>query len=307
MDEPLGNKSFGFIGLGDLGGAIAHRMLDQGVDLWVYDTDKKAVHRLTEAGAKGSSSPKEMGQTVDVILCCLPHPRTLREVVLAENGLINGMASGSLVVDMSTSGPEAVREIGKILAERKIRMIDCPVGKGPLAAVKGDLTLMMGGDREACREIEALLGLVASKIYYCGPLGAGQIVKLANNLASCASLAVAVEAYTMAIKAGADLNIVTEVLPQTAADSWQLRNTVIDKIVRRRNFDPVFKLKLARKDLQLVIEMAEKFGAPSNCARGALAWFDQGLQAGYQDLDQGAIILAPNPSLKDSLESSVKV
>lgn len=294
MKKRSWEKRIGFVGVGNLGGAIARRMLRHGVAVTVFDPDGRAMGRVTTEGAKEVTSPREVGAISDIVFCCLPHPRVLYEVVLGEAGLLHSIAANSIVVDMSTSGPEAVQSVGKSLVQRGIRMIDAAVGKGPWAAEKGDLTIMMGGDHETCREVEPLIELVASKIYYCGPLGAGQVMKLINNLASCATLAVAIEAMALAEKAGANPDIVKAVLPQTAADSWHLRNTVIDKILGDRDFSPVFKLKLAQKDLQLAIAMAEKFNAPSTCARGALAWFERAVVAGYGDLDQGAIMLVSN-------------
>jgi 3-hydroxyisobutyrate dehydrogenase-like beta-hydroxyacid dehydrogenase len=286
-----GSRNVGFIGLGDLGGAIARRMLDRGVRLTVFDPDPETLRRIVPKGATAGKNPRTLGAASEVVFLCLPHPDVLREVALGRQGLVRGMADGAIVVDMSTSGPDAVREVGSALEARGIRMIDAAVGKGPWATEKGDLTLMLGGDEKTCGEVGDLLRLVASRLYHCGPLGAGQVVKLVNNLASCANLAVAVEAVSLARSCGADLSVVTEVLPQTAADSWHLRHTVIEKALRRGDFDPIFKLGLARKDLRLAIALAEGSGAPANCARGALDWYDRGLEAGLGDRDQCAIML----------------
>ena len=218
----------------------------------------------------------------------LPHPAVLDEVVLGADGLIHALAPASIVCDTSTNGRDAVLKVGASLAEKGIRMVEGPIGKGPWAAEKGELTIMMGGDRETLREVEFLFRLIGSELYYCGPLGAGQVVKVANNLASCANLAVAAEAYALAAAGGADLDVVTKVMPQTAADSWQLRNSVVDRAHGKGDFSPVFKLKLARKDLQLAAASLQSLGLPSACAKGALAWYDQGHDAGHDDLDQNA-------------------
>jgi 3-hydroxyisobutyrate dehydrogenase-like beta-hydroxyacid dehydrogenase len=179
-------------------------------------------------------------------------------------------------------------------------MVEGPIGKGPWAAERGDLTIMMGGDRETLREVEFLFRLIGSELYYCGPLGAGQVVKVANDLASCANLAVAAEAYALAAAGGADLDVVTKVMPQTAADSWQLRNAVVDRAYGKGDFSPVFKLKLARKDLQLAAASLQSLGLPSACAKGALAWYDRGHDAGHDYLDQNAIMLTTSPELRRS-------
>ena len=292
------SKRVGWIGLGDLGGAMARRIQSQGVSLAVYDIDAQAVRRLTEIGAQAAGSIRELAERSDIVMLSLPHPTVLEEVVLGVDGLVHALAPGSIVCDTSTNGRDAVVQAGARLAEKGIRMVEGPIGKGPWAAERGELTIMMGGDRETLREIEFLFRLIGNELYYCGPLGAGQVVKVANNLASCANLAVAAEAYALAAAGGADLDVVTRVMPQTAADSWQLRNGVIDRAHRRGDFAPVFKLKLARKDLQLAAAMLRTLGLPSACAEGALAWYDQGHGAGYDDLDQSAVLLTTNPELR---------
>lgn len=294
----------GFIGLGDLGGAIARRMLDHGVRLTVFDPDPEAVRLTASRGAIPVAASRAVGATCKIVFLCLPGPDVLREVGLGRDGLVHGMSAGGIVIEMSTNGPDAVREVGAVLAERGIRMIDAAVGKGPWAAEQGDLTLMLGGDEETLDEVDHLLQVVASRLYRCGPLGAGQIVKLVNNLASCTNLAVAVEAIALAQRCGADLSVVREVLPQTAADSWHLRHTVIDKALSRRDFDPVFKLKLARKDLGLALNMAERVGLAAGCARGALEWYDRGMAAGLGDRDQCAIMLTLGDNDRTSAQAS---
>ena len=298
MSDGSGRKRVGWIGLGDLGGAMARRIQSQGVRLTVYDLDPAAVRRLTDLGATAAGSISELAEASDIVMLSLPHPTVLYDVCLGVGGLIGALAPGSIVCDTSTNGRDAVVEVGAKLAEKGIRMVEGPIGKGPWAAERGELTIMMGGDRETLAEVEFLFRIVGSDLYHCGPLGAGQVVKVANNLASCANLAVAAEAYALAAKGGADLDVVAKVMPLTAADSWHLRNTVIAKILQRHDFSPVFKLKLARKDLQLAVAMAESLGLPSACARGALDWYDRGHEAGNDDLDQSAIMLDTNPELR---------
>lgn len=219
------SKRVGWIGLGDLGGAMARRIQTHGIRLTVYDIDPQAVRRLTDLGALPATSIGELAERSDVVMLSLPHPNVMSEIALGEGGLIHTLAAGSIVCDTSTNGREAVVEVGERLATKGIRMVEAPIGKGPWAAEKGDLTILMGGDRATLGEIEFLFKIVGSELYHCGPLGAGQVVKVANNLASCANLAVAAEAYALAARGGADLAVLTQIMPRTAADSWHLRNT----------------------------------------------------------------------------------
>ena len=297
MSEPATGAKVGVLGLGAMGKPMARQILKAGAPLSVYDVDRAAVDRLAVEGAKPTGSPRELGAASDVVICSLPHPNVLTEAVLGSGGLIEGLSSEGVVIDMGTDGLDTVRKLGDALAEKGISMVDAPVGKGPWAAETGDLTILMAGDREVCRSVEWLFGIVGSKTYYCGPLGAGQAIKLANNLASCANMAIVAEAYALAQKGGADLDVLCEVMPQTSADSWQLRKTLIDK-ARQGDFSPMFKLKLAHKDMRLIVDMADAMQSRIDCGRAALKWYDAGLAAGFGELDWGAIILTSNPELK---------
>jgi 3-hydroxyisobutyrate dehydrogenase-like beta-hydroxyacid dehydrogenase len=286
----------GFIGLGAMGRPMAEQILGKHGSLGVYDVDQGAVEALVAQGAVAAATPQALGQRSDVVITMLPHPDVLETVALGTDGLVHGMAAGATLIDMSTNGLEAVRAVGAALAERGIKMVDAPVGKGPWAAEKGDLTILMGGAAADCRAVEWVVGMMGSKTYYCGPLGAGQVVKLANNLASCANMAVLAEAYALAKAGGADLAVLAEVMPQTSADSWQLRQTLNGKVLKG-DFSPMFKLALALKDMRLIVAMAEALGSPIGCGKATLDWYAKGAKAGHGELDWGAIMLTANPEL----------
>ncbi len=290
----MSGKRVGLIGIGTMGGPMARQILKKHGALTVFDTDQAAAQALAAASVAGS--PREVGAASDVVITMLPHPDVLDEVVLGEQGLIHGLAPGATVIDMSTSGMAAVQRLGAALAERGIKMVDAPVGKGPWAAEKGELTILMAGEEADCRAVEWLLSMVGSTLYYCGPLGAGQAVKLANNLVACGNMALLAEAYKMAAEGGARLDVLCEMMPFTSADSWQLRQTLNGK-VRKGDFAPMFKLKLAAKDMRLIVEMAERLGTPIACGRAVLDWYDQGMEADLGELDWGAIMLTANPEL----------
>lgn len=291
------SNRIGFIGLGAMGMPMARQILANHGALTIHDVDGDAVQQLAGEGASPADSPREVGAASDVVITMLPHPDVLRAVVNGEDGLLAGMHAGTTLVDMSTNGLAILTEISEPLAEKGVRLVDAPVGKGPWAAEKGDLTILMGGDQADCEAVEWVLRMVGSQVLHCGPLGAGQAVKLANNLASCANMSVVAEAYAIAKAAHADLDVLMEVMPQTSADSWQLRNTLIKKVLNN-DFSPMFKLGLARKDMHLIAEMADDLGVDIPCARASLVGYDRAAEAGHSDLDWGAVILNSNPELK---------
>jgi len=292
----MNGRKTGFVGLGTMGRLMAQRLLDAGVEMRVFDVAEDAVRHFTARGTIGAATLAELGAWADILVLMLPSPESLHQCLVGPEGAIHALKPGSKVIDMSTSGPAVVKECGRLLAERGIEMIDAPVGKGPAAAAKGDLTILMGGNRDTCESLEWLFRVVGSEMLYCGPLGSGQVVKLVNNMVSCANAAVLAEAYALAKKAGVDFSVLNRLMPGTAADSWQLRNTVMAKALGG-DFSPAFKLALARKDMRLARDMAEYLDGRSDCASGAIEWYDRAAAAGFGELDRAALLLLADPEL----------
>ena len=293
------SRRVGFVGLGIMGGRMVRRLLANGVGLTVFDIDAAAVRAAADAGAEVAESPRELGAVSDVVVAMLPDPRILETVAVGEEGLIKGMAAGGLLVDMATDGMSVVKRLERPLAEKGIRIIDAPVGRGPAEAETGNLFVLMGGRPEDCEEARGLLSLLGSDVHYCGPLGAGQAIKLVNNMVSSTTMAVVAEGYALARRAGADIGLMTRLLPASAADSWQLRNGLVGKALAG-DFSPRFRISLARKDVALAVEMADELGSPSDMGRAALNWYERGMAAGYGDLDRAGIVLTEDPDLLKS-------
>lgn len=292
------SQRVGFLGLGLMGSGMAMNILSKHGALTVFDVSPAAVERLVGAGAHAAPSPSDLAAAADVVLLSLPHPDITKKAIFGPDGLVHGLAAGSTVIDLSTDGIEAIREMAAGLAARSIRFVDCPVGKGPPAAAAGELTLLASGDREVCELVNWVLSMIGSKIYYCGPLGAGQAIKLANNLLSCGYGALISEAYAMARKAGADMEVFSEALPQTAANSWPLQNVFIPKAFKG-DFSPYFRLSAAHKDYRLIVATAKALGTPVRAAEAVLGYYDDAEAAGHGDRDFGALALVNNPELLD--------
>jgi len=276
---------------------MVRQLLTHGVDLIVFDASAEALRSCEEMGAIAAPSLASLAASADIMILMLPHPDIVRESLVGPGGAMHSMRRGTLVVDMSTTGPSVVKECAAHLAERGIEIVDAPVGKGPAAAAKGELTILMGGDRKTCQSLEPLMKYLGSEVHYCGPLGSGQATKLVNNMVSCANAAILAEAFAVAHKAGADPEVLTRLMRGSAADSWQLRETVIGKALKN-DFSPAFKLGLAHKDLQLALAMVDGLHATNSCLRGALSWYERGIAAGYGELDRAALMLLADPHLK---------
>jgi 3-hydroxyisobutyrate dehydrogenase-like beta-hydroxyacid dehydrogenase len=168
-------------------------------------------------------------------------------------------------------------------------MLDVPVGKGPPAAAKGDLTLMVGGDPSVVERVADVLDTLGSQRFYCGPLGAGVTTKLVNNLVSTAICALTGEGMAIGAAAGLDPEVLLAVMANTAANSNHLRNAITHRVLTG-DFSPSFKLSLAHKDLGLATALAASLGVPTLMGAAAYQLHALAVGAGLGDEDQSATI-----------------
>jgi 4-hydroxybutyrate dehydrogenase / sulfolactaldehyde 3-reductase len=282
-------RRLGFLGLGHMGGGMVKSLLRAGFPVLAFDLKSQLVQAAVKDGAEAGNSPADVAARSEVVLSSLPDPAAVREAALGTQGIVEGIGSDGVYIDLSSIDPATTREVGSALAAKGAAMLDVPVGKGPAAAAAGDLTLMIGGDPavvERCRDILAALG---SSQFYCGPLGSGVAVKLINNLVSCSLVTLNAEAMALAAKAGVDPDVACEVLKTTAADNWHLRNTA-QALSLDRNFAPRFKLQLAHKDLGLAVAMGLNLGVPLALGQASHLLHTIAMGLGLGEEDQGACL-----------------
>lgn len=297
------DRRVGFVGLGVMGGGMAGRLASEGIDIVVHDLDRRVVEMVVAQGATSAGRLADAGRNRDVVICMLPHPDVLREVVLGEGGLRDSMPDGAVLIDMGTDGPAVVRELEEPLAANGIRVVDAPVGRGPSEAASGELLLMAGGSQADVAEVEWLLQMLGSDVVYCGPLGSGQVVKLINNFVSVTNVGVVAEALALGIAGGVRPELLAQVLKGTAADSWQLRNCLVDRYPSK-SFEGGFRTRLSMKDLNLALLMADDLGLEATkvcCGRSALQWYQAAEQAGLGHLDQSAVLLMADDATRAKL------
>ena len=282
-------RRIGYIGLGMMGGSMATHLLKSGYPVTVYDPNDAAVDAVLEFGAERGASPSDVAARSEVVITSLPNPAIVESVVLGEHGVIHGAQAGTVYIDMSSSEPNTTRRVGAALAARGVLMLDVPVGKGPPAAARGDLTLMVGGDPAVVERVADVLDTLGSKRFYCGPLGAGVTTKLVNNLVSTAICALTGEAMAIGAKAGLEPEVMLAVMSNTAADSAHLRNSIANRALTG-DFTPTFKLSLAHKDLGLATALAASLGVPSLMGTAAHQLHALAMGAGHGDDDQSATI-----------------
>ena len=253
-------RTIGFIGLGIMGRPMARNLLKAGFAVVAHSRTRSRVDELANAGAVAGVSPRDVAMRSEVVITMVPDTPDVRQVVLGADGVYEGAHDRLVVIDMSTISPSATCEIAATLGQRDIRMLDAPVSGGEVGAIKGALSIMVGGAAEVFEECRPILAAMGDKITHVGPQGHGQIAKLCNQVAGVLSLQAVAEALMLATKAGVDANKVIEALSGGAADSWNLRNQGPKML--KRDFAPGFFIHLQQKDLRLAMELASQLNTP---------------------------------------------
>jgi len=279
----------GFIGLGTMGAPMARNILAKGHKLVVLDTNAAAVAALVSAGAAAARTPREVAAASDIVITMLPDAPDVARVALGADGVVAGLRAGSVYIDMSTIDPATTRRVGEAVAARGAAMIDSPVGKTADAAVAGTLTLMVGGDAAVIARGRPLLDCMGTDFFHCGELGAGQTMKLINNLLATAVSEASIEALVAGRKSGLTLDVMLKVLSTTMA--WN--NALAIALPKRPlagDFQPGFMMKLALKDCRLALAMVESLGVDAPVGRAAFASVEEAVQRGLADADVGALL-----------------
>jgi 3-hydroxyisobutyrate dehydrogenase len=281
-------QRIGFVGLGTMGFPMARNVVKAGYEVTAYDIIPEPVERLAAAGARAAASPREAAEGTEVVITMLPAAPEVEAAVFGDDGVYAGLAPGALHIEMSTIEPSATRRFAAHAEARGIRVIDAPVGKSSAAAAIGDLTIMVGGPADVLEECRPLLSTMGSTIHHCGQaVGSGEVVKLVNNLVSGGIVVLLAEALVLGAKAGADPEVLAEVMGGTAAASWQLENT-FRKNVFHGNFEPGFKTRLMLKDAGLALGMARELDVPLPVCALIREQYATAVSKGLGDLDWGA-------------------
>jgi len=250
----------GFIGLGLMGGPMTANLLKAGYPVTVWNRTHKKMEPLVALGATAAGSPRELAARAEIIFTMVTNAPQVREVLLGKDGVIHGAAAGTIVIDSSSIAPSAAREIAEQLATAGIHLLDAPVSGGPEGAAAGTLSIMVGGDHAVFACAQPILEVLGKTVRYVGPQGTGQLVKLCNQVAGAMNMLGMCEAFTLAEKGGADLNVVRELLMGGAAGSWMMQ-TWGPKIIQR-DFRPGFSVANSQKDLRNVLQEAAALHVP---------------------------------------------
>lgn len=252
--------TIGYIGLGNMGGALASR-LQLKRQLLVYDISDTATRRLETLGVRPAPDPAAIGADCEIILLCLPKSVHVRDVVFGENGILSSARRGTLIVDQTTGDPKATRAMADELAEYGIELIDAPVSGGPNGASAGRIAMMVGASQSQYERILPILQDISPNIFHAGEVGAGQVIKLANNLLHHSQRLLSLEVLSLAARNGLDPSKAVDILLASSGRNYFLEHNMHPRILAGEMVSG-FTLDLLYKDVSLATALAESSGVP---------------------------------------------
>lgn len=286
----MDGRTVGFIGLGTMGGPMARNVLKRGYHVTGYDLNADAVAALVAAGGRAAASPRAVAEAAEVVVTMLPDGPDVEAAVLGERGALEGLRTGAILVDMSTIDPEVTRRIGAQVAARGARMVDAPVGKTSDHAVAGTLTLMVGGDPADVEAVRGVLDCMGTDFFYCGPLGAGEAMKLINNMLAATVAGASIEALTLGVRWGLDIELMLSLMKTTMAWNNALAIALPSKALVG-DYSLGFMTRLAQKDVRHAVAMAERLGVPTPTCAAALGGLTEAVERGYGGEDASGSVL----------------
>lgn len=252
--------SVGFIGIGTMGREMVRNLLKAGHAVRAFDIASGAVADVVKEGATGAQSPADAARDADIVITMLPDTPHVEAVIYGEDGLKKSPPPGKVIVDMSTISPVAVRRIHADLKQAGVHFIDAPVSGGPLGAKNAALSIMAGGEEEAFVRVEPVFRAMGTTITHVGAPGAGQTVKLCNQLICGINIQAICEALALGRASGVDLDLLHRVLLGGAAASWMLDK--LGPAMIAGDTSAGFRIDLMFKDLRLVQEHAQALNVP---------------------------------------------
>jgi 3-hydroxyisobutyrate dehydrogenase len=267
-----------FIGLGNMGGPMAHNLLKTGHKVSVFDLLQSAVDGLAADGARAASSAVDAVQGADMVISMLPAGKHVEALYLGTDGVENGLeqhlAKGTLVIDSSTIDAGTSQKVAQQLAEKGIAFIDAPVSGGVGGATAGTLTFIVGGEKADYQRALPFLEAMGKNIFHAGGHGAGQIAKICNNMLLSVLMVGTSEALQMGIDNGLDPKVMSDIMLQSSGRNWTLElynpcPDVLPNVPSSNNYQGGFMVDLMKKDLGLAMDTGLK--SQSSTPMGALA------------------------------------
>lgn len=279
----MSKPTIGFIGIGLMGSAMCHRLLDQGYSLSLLaNRSRERVEKLLARGATEATSAKELAAGSDVVMLCVDTSASVEGRIYGADGILAGLKKGAVVVDFGTSLPASTQKIGKDVSAAGGGYLDAPLGRTPAHALEGQLNIMCAGEDATFSKVESVLKDLGENVFHLGALGTGHTIKLINNFFGMTVANAMAEAFAMADKAGVDREKVYDVIA-----AGPLRSGMMDFVKAYAvdgNADMLeFSVRNARKDVGYYAAMAESLGVESIMVTGARQALGMSLAKGRGD------------------------
>jgi 2-hydroxy-3-oxopropionate reductase len=251
-------ETVGFIGLGIMGKPMVKNLLEAGYELVVYNRTREKAEELASEGAAVADSPKEVAVKSDIIITMLPDSPQVEEVLTGEDGVLDGVREGALIVDMSTISPVVTEELSEKAQEKGASMLDAPVSGGDVGAIDGTLAIMVGGSEEDFERAKPLFEVMGKTVTHVGPSGTGQVVKAANQIVVALTIEAVSEALVLGSKGGVAPEKILDVLGGGLAGN-KVMELKREKMLGH-SFDPGFRIELHHKDLGIALAAGREYG-----------------------------------------------
>ncbi len=283
----------GFIGIGVMGRPMTLNLLKAGhnVTIFARHPEKPGVQEVLNAGAKLAPSPRAVAIASEMVITMLPNSPQVEEVVTSPQGVLEGVHKGLIIIDMSTIAPAMSRKLAEAATLREAHLLDAPVSGGSQGAVNGTLTIMVGGEREIFEQARPVLEAMGKKenIFYVGPSGSGEVVKIVNNILCGAIAAAIAESFVLGAKAGVDVDTMARIIGVSSGASWQLAQQFPLRAFNG-SFQPGFMTDLLHKDLGLALDLAAESQTPMAMTALTRQMYEMARAAGYGREDYTSLL-----------------
>ncbi len=266
----------GFIGLGNVGGKLAGSILRNGYELSVRDLDEELVQSFVDQGASRADSPKELAQTCDVVITCLPSPAACSQVMEADDGILAGLSEGKIWAEMSTTDESEVKRLAELVRAKGASAIECPVSGGCHRAATGNISIFAGCDRDVFDRMLPMLAAIGRRVLHTGPIGSASVLKVMTNYLATANLLTLCEAMVTMKAAGIDMATTYEAITISSGTSFVAETE--GQVILNGGRDISFTMDLVKKDIGLFHSVAESHNVPLDISPVMVDIFNDGIE-----------------------------
>jgi 3-hydroxyisobutyrate dehydrogenase len=259
-------EKIAFIGLGNMGGPMALRLVNAGYAVRAFDINPEVLANCAKAGADPASSAIDAAGDAKIVITMLPEDRHVKDLYLGQGGLIDAVKPNTVLIDCSTISPHTSRQVAEYAETKGLAMLDAPVSGGTVGAANGTLAFMVGGDVETFKRCRPIFDVMGKSIFHVGPKGAGQSVKICNNMLAAILMAGTAEALAFGVKSGIDPAVLSSVISQSSGQNfmiskWNPWPDVDPASPASNGYSGGFQTRLMLKDLNLATASAAEFQA----------------------------------------------